>query len=566
MKLLSFLVKNSPGSLVTAVLAGVVGGISSAGLLAVVHQALDHLAGIGGEGEGPGRRLAWIFVALVVLASVSRIFAQYLMVRLGEGMVMDLRMNLTRRIVATPLRRIEELGGARLLASLTEDVNAISRGYTQLPTFCVFASVIFGCLGYLAWLSSGLFLLLLGVLAVGVLTYQLPFLAGMRRYQRVRVEQDGLYGHFRSLFDGIRELKLHRGRASAFVSLVEGCSQRLYGLYVTAVMIFGVTTVWGQLVFFVIIGVLIFAVAPGGGQEASDLVGYTLVLLYMMNPLQGLLESFPGLGRAGVGLTAVERLGLALEGERSEIRPRVLPVSGAWRSLNFRGVTYSFAEPGRERKFRLGPLDLEFHPGEIVFLVGGNGSGKTTLGKILCGLYEPEEGEMSLDGRALDEGGREDLRELFSVVFATPYLFDALLGLQGPDLDARARRVLVDLQLEEKLEIQEGRLSTTSLSQGQRKRLALLVAYLEDRSIYLFDEWAADQDPEFREVFYRRILPELKAQGKTVFVISHDDRYFDAADRLIKLDCGRVVFDGSFENHSPTGVPTVEGAGLPAAS
>jgi putative ATP-binding cassette transporter len=92
--------------------------------------------------------------------------------------------------------------------------------------------------------------------------------------------------------------------------------------------------------------------------------------------------------------------------------------------------------------------------------------------------------------------------------------------------------------------VREGAFSTLALSQGQRKRLALLTAYLEDRPIYLFDEWAADQDPQFKEIFYHHLLPELRARNKTVLVITHDDRYYDVADRLIKLDYGKLVYDG----------------------
>jgi putative pyoverdin transport system ATP-binding/permease protein len=97
------------------------------------------------------------------------------------------------------------------------------------------------------------------------------------------------------------------------------------------------------------------------------------------------------------------------------------------------------------------------------------------------------------------------------------------------------------LQLSHKVQVKDGSLSTTELSQGQRKRLALLTAYLDDRPIYLFDEWVADQDPFFREVFYQQILPELKKRDKAVLVISHDDRYFHLCDRLIKLDYGQIV-------------------------
>ena len=182
-------------------------------------------------------------------------------------------------------------------------------------------------------------------------------------------------------------------------------------------------------------------------------------------------------------------------------------------------------------------------PGELVFLVGGNGSGKTTLSKLLVGLYSPEDGEVRLNDALITDKNREVYRQHFSVVFSDYFLFDSLLGLDAPDLDDNARKYLSLLRLENKLKIQDGVLSTTDLSQGQRKRLALLTAYLEDRSIYVFDEWAADQDPLFKEIFYYQLLPELKARGKTVVVISHDDKYYHVGDRIIKLDDGKLSFD-----------------------
>ncbi|MFY9571046.1 MAG: ABC transporter ATP-binding protein, partial [Blastocatellia bacterium] len=106
-----------------------------------------------------------------------------------------------------------------------------------------------------------------------------------------------------------------------------------------------------------------------------------------------------------------------------------------------------------------------------------------------------------------------------------------------------ARDYLARLELDNKLEINDGVLSTTNLSQGQRKRLALLTAYMEDRAVYVFDEWAADQDPLFKRVFYYHLLPDLKARGKMVLVISHDDQYYHVADRIVKLEYGKIEYD-----------------------
>ena len=130
---------------------------------------------------------------------------------------------------------------------------------------------------------------------------------------------------------------------------------------------------------------------------------------------------------------------------------------------------------------------------------------------------------------------------MFSVVFDDAVIFESLWGLGAADLDQRAQEYLRQLELDHVVTVTNGVFSTTRLSRGQRKRLALVTAYLEDRPIYLFDEWAADQDPLFRKIFYQRLLPELKGRGKTVVAVTHDDRYFAVADQVIKLEEGKVV-------------------------
>lgn len=191
--------------------------------------------------------------------------------------------------------------------------------------------------------------------------------------------------------------------------------------------------------------------------------------------------------------------------------------------------------------FRLGPVDAVFEPGQVSFIVGGNGSGKSTLAKLLTGLYVPQHGSITINGELVDHDNVEWFRQNTAAIFTDFHLFDEYLGFSGDDLDDRVRHYLAMLRIDDKVSVRDGQLSTVALSQGQRKRLALVTALLEDRPIFLFDEWAADQEPQFRETFYREILPDLAAQGKTVIVITHDDRYFDLADRLLKLEVGTVV-------------------------
>ncbi|HEU4769863.1 MAG TPA: ATP-binding cassette domain-containing protein, partial [Pyrinomonadaceae bacterium] len=219
--------------------------------------------------------------------------------------------------------------------------------------------------------------------------------------------------------------------------------------------------------------------------------------------------------------------------------PQPLP---KWQRLEVNQVVYHYRPEDGSEGFTVGPIDMQLTPGEIVFVTGGNGSGKTTYAKLLTGLYVPDAGEIRCNGFAVNDENRFAYRQNFSSVLIDFFLFDCLLGLDAGEADAEISGYLTALDLAHKVEVRKGLLSTTGLSQGQRKRLALLTAYIENRPIYVFDEWAADQDPVFKDVFYYQLLPELKQRGKAVVVISHDDRYFNIADRLIKLDSGRVDY------------------------
>jgi putative pyoverdin transport system ATP-binding/permease protein len=529
-------VRNARLLMAALIALGIVSGLANTGLLALMNSALSRQS-------FSDPRLIYGFVALCVLLPLSRFVSGFLLLKLAADAVFHLRLNLTRSLLTVPFRRLEEHGPHRVLNVLTEDIGAITQALTALPTLCMQTFIVISSLAYLGYLSWQILLMLLVVMALGLASYRLPTRIAMGHLQDNRGYLDTLMKSFRAVTEGVKELRMHQPRREAFFSReLEAAAKNVRRTSVAANVIFVGVTSWGQILFFLLIGLVLFALPAFRPTDMRVLIGYCLVILYMMTPLESIMNTLPTLGRAAASMHKVEQMGLLLADGGETTTPVALP-GAAWGRLELRGVTHSYQREGEAGRFTLGPINLAFEPGELVFLTGGNGSGKTTLAKLLTGLYVPEGGEIVMGSQAVDDQNREWYRQHFSAVFADFFLFDKLLGIEGADLDERAKEQIARLKLEHKVTVRNGELSTVDLSQGQRKRLALLTAYLEDRPLYLFDEWAADQDPFFKEVFYLQLLPHLKASGKTVIVISHDDRYYGVADRVVKLEYGQVQFD-----------------------
>ena len=520
-----------------AILTGCLSGISSAGLIALISQAISQGAATSLDGIAIG------FGGLVGVVLVTGVLSQVMLIRLAQQAIFQLRLNLSRQILASELAHLEKLGTPRLLATLTDDVQAVADAVRMAPFLCIDLAIVVGGLLYIVWLSWQVFLMVCVITAIALGSCQWLLQQGRKLLALAREQQDDLFKHFRTVTDGTKELKLHYWRRQAFLQEDLQAAAAAFRRYnVSGLTLFAMTSSWGKLIFFFAIGFVLFALPKLARLELQTLSGYVLTFTYLMLPMDRLVNSLPVLTRANVAFRKIESLNLSLA-SRTEAATVPEAAHCQWRELTLKGVTHTYQMAPEDAGFVLGPIDLTFHPGELVFIVGGNGSGKSTLAKLIVGLYLPEMGEIFLNGRRIELHQREWYRQHFSVVFADFYLFDRLLGLDNPNLDVQAQTYLQRLRLDHKVTIQQGKLSTTNLSQGQRKRLTLLTTYLENRPICLFDEWASDQDPSFKELFYTEFLPQLRDQGKTVLVITHDDRYFHLCDRLIKLDYGQLEFD-----------------------
>ena len=537
-RFIRFAAQNSHGIVWVMVGAGVVSGLLSAGVIAFINSMLH-------RDVAPSWWFLVGFVALTAGKILSGLLSKLLLVRFAQNTIMELSLKLCGKIVDAPLRQVESRGAANVLVTLTDDVSSVTWAIQCFPALGMNAAVVAGCGVYLAWLSWPTFLGVVGVTLLGAGGYQLLHTRAFHIIYAAREARAEVFRHFRSLTEGLKELRMHRARREEFLNQeVQEAADRYRRTNLKATTHYALANAWTQVSFYGLIGVLVFIFPSLVQLSPEALTGYVVAVLYMMGPIWSIIGSLPAVARGQVALENIERLGVSLEkGDARSVDALsdATPMSRA-PLIEMDRVVFTYRpEKAEEGTFTLGPITIELRPGNLVFVIGGNGSGKSTFVKVFTGLYAPQSGTMAMAGTPITESNREWYREHFSAVFADFHVFDRLFGIPDATASALAARYLALLQIDQKVSLRDRRFSTVELSQGQRKRLALVTAYLEDRPIYVFDEWAADQDPQYKEIFYRTLLPDLRARGKLVIVITHDDRYFHLGDHVVKLEDGKVV-------------------------
>ncbi len=529
------LAKLSRGDALLGTLCGVVAGLCSARIAVTIAQVVDtegaHLA-----------RQAMIFAACWLGYAIGAVGSATFIARVQRTTLLRLRLDLSNRILRTPLPELENDRG-RLLTVLIQDVNELMQGAHRLPSFITAAFTFAGCMVYLAWRSpllTGIFLLL----AAGAIACCLwPSFKLQSLLAPARATHQRGFSLLEDLRSGLKVLLQSPRRRDAFVLQHLAPATRAQGDVNTRITFWETLVArWGELYLLLGLGFIIFSIPWLGLTTFAAFGSFIFVVLFLLGPISTLASCFTQYRRVRFSLTAIEASGIDLTTPLSSPPPPAGPPPSLG-TIELRDVHFRYTPDPHTDAFALGPLNLRFDRPEIVFITGGNGSGKSTLLKLLTGLYPPSAGTIQVDDQIVAFPHNTAYRERFEVVFADHHVFPALLGQEDAAIDRRANELLGAVELSRKVEVRNGHFSTTDLSTGQRKRLALVIALLSDRPIVVFDEWAADQDPHFRRLFYDQFLPQLRDRGTLVIAITHDEMYFDRADRIIHLGEGRVLED-----------------------
>ena len=477
--------------------------------------------------------LAIKFIAVLLLFFISAIAANISLTNFGHKFIYELRYQSVKQILDTPNSVINEIGKAKIIASLNNDIKTITfafmsaTGFIQSLVFIVCASI------YLCVIAPKIFIFL-SVWIGATLFINTLFMKKIHLYfKHSRVQDDALQKHYDDIVEGHRELSLNRARASVCFDELNFTGDKKRQNMVKADIYHALSDNFTNIMLLGSVGLCVFLCVAFDWASLQTALSISLTILFLRGSFMSMFGSIQAALSAKVSLEKIMSLNLNKFKEGFKFDDSL---NDEWRSIRLKDINFNYTHG----KFSLKDVNLEIKRGEITFIIGKNGSGKSTLINLLCGLIRPSSGEIYLDSTKIDERNLQSYQAKISAIFADFYLFSQTLSHNGFASQSEIDELLALLEIDKKVSVIDNKLSTTQLSTGQRKRLSLLIAILEHRSILILDEWAADQDPLFKRKFYKEILPFLQSKGISIIAVSHDDSYFDVATRIILVKDGFV--------------------------
>ena len=525
--------KQGAGAQKRILAAGAISGAANAGVLAIVNAVAD-------RPEQPSLMMLGMLLAAAALFAVSLRICVGTLSSLIEALLREMRIRLVDKIRRAELLGLESVGTSEIYEQLTQQTNEVSSSAWPI-SMGVQAGVMLACsVLYLAYVSLPALLLTIVVYGGTATLYYFRERISQQLLQATSKTRIQLLDVLSDLLRGFKEARFRTQRGKEIQEDFSGYAKSLEQGTIQTNLLQQGNFVFANLSQFALLGAVVFVLPQFTEDGAQSVQKITAALLFMFGPIGALLFGLPAYSKADLACQNI----LALEHKLDAMAPpppseNPLGIAEPFRELELVDVEFERKDAAGQPLFTVGPISFSVRAGEIVFLVGGNGSGKTTLLRTLTALYLPTAGALRVNGVPVTIRNVQSYREQIAAIFTDFHLFKKLYGLPDAQAD-RAQQLLAQMEIADKTHLAEGSWSTVDLSTGQRKRIAMVVALLEDRPIYIFDEWAADQDPEFRRYFYEGLLQELKQQGKAVIAISHDDRYFHCADRVITLEYGKV--------------------------
>ncbi len=503
----------------------------SFGIIYIINNALA------GNDNFLKNHMGLVFSALIIYTYLLNIIFQKELNKFSFRLLYNNEKSLFGKMLQIPLDVLEKLGSQRFFTAV-EDLRVFAfLPYTVTHTVNSLLMILL-CLVYMFTLSITAALIVVGLIILVAGCYFIVMNSMSKQVEKLREYNDHYYKYVDDVMKGFKELKLNFFRRKNLMNrfLIPNRDQ-------AGVLDFRINYVFlsinliSQYGLYFVIAVILFLLPEWGFLERKDVIAYVVIILFISGPINNLINLQQMYTRF---MVAHRRIKKFVNDFQAEERQEENSGKDQFETLTFNGIEYAYKEDPntKDKSFVLGALDLNITKGETIFIVGGNGSGKSTFIKILTGLYTPSKGEILLDNKPVSSTG--DFQNLIAAVFTNNHLFSHNYEDYELENNLTYIELLETMKMNEVVADDTEDSARRNFSKGQSKRMSLIFALLEKKPILVLDEWAADQDPHFRKYFYTELLPKLKKEGKTIIAVTHDDAYFEYADRILKFDYGKI--------------------------
>jgi putative ATP-binding cassette transporter len=531
--------ETSPQLRRNVVLTATFSGIASTAILAIINSAAQS-----SEYGNPNFRHFVMFVMAITAYIYCLRYTFDRTTRAFENILDSTRSRISDKIRHSELIVLDQIGRSVIYSRLTQDTAILSQLEVQFAATIQSLSMVLFISLYIITLSMYAFLLTVLLMAGGIAIYLRADKHFKETIEYTSQKEIELFDHVTHIIDGFPEVRLNRQRSDDLYADTEETSQAVKESKIQTARVYNGKYILSQTFFYTHLAAIVFILPQMIPTYLETITDITVAIVFFIGPLTVVVSAIPAYFMANLAAEHIFDLEQSLDMLRTTPSPDTVQRIDSFSKITLTDVEFAYDDETEAEQFRIGPLSFDINAGETLFIIGGNGSGKSTLLKVLCALYQPEGGTLQIDDLTIGGDTLHAYRDLFSIIFSDFHLFRKLYGLRHVN-PQKVNELIDRMQLDNKISYADGGFSSLELSTGQRKRMALLVSLLEDRQILIFDEWAADQDQEFRRYFYEHLLYELKSEGKTIIAVSHDDRYFQHADRIIKMEYGKLVSDQS---------------------
>ncbi len=515
-----------------------IAGITNAGLVAIINM--------GASSVFAGSEVTWefmLFLVTLILFMYAKIMSEKKGKSLIEKVMTDMRKRIFTKLMNAPVVQMENMSKTEVITKTSLNISQVLQSSDSIVYGLQAMIMMLSCTIYLMFISFTSFVIVFtGVALIAVIRH---FNSRLNKEEKLQVQNgdEQQSAIVNSLLEAFKELKINQLKSSdlnqTYIDLVDKISK----LSIRSSNQFNKIRVMSQGMFFLILAIIVFIVPLFNDSYNDELMEITAIVLFIVGYLSGFLEVIPVIYKANSALDSIQIIEEKLDKyaeTHNDCDEETLKQFKDFDKIVLKDLRFTYVDELDSHPFSIGPINLTIKRAETLFIVGGNGSGKSTLIKLLTGLYCSNDGSFTIDDEAIKPENVQCLRELYSIILTDFHLLDRFYGYSDVE-KSTVDKLIKTMRLDHKVSFKDGKYSTLKLSTGQRKRLALIAAIIEDKDIYVFDEWAADQDQYFREFFYKEIIQDLKNKGKTVIVVTHDEQYWDCSDRLIKLDYGQIV-------------------------